>query len=280
MKIVRNLSYLNKSQISSYSQNGYLVLPNMISHFEIAKLKRRAFEHIESWKPTSHPIFTTDQASRVFDDYFMKSAYHISFFLEESVKPPVTDKHNSINKIGHALHDLDNLFRKFSYRSEFKKIFQDLGYAKPQIVQSQYILKAPKIGGYVKAHQDNSYIITEPKSCTGIWVALEDAGQNNACLYAVPGSHSIGTRVLWQKMKNGEMKYSNSYEYSMEGGVCLEVKAGTVILLNGDLVHWSDQNLSDKSRHAYTMHVVEGEFKWSEKNWLQRPEYFPFRIWD
>ena len=98
----------------------------------------------------------------------MKSAYHISFFLEESIKPPILDKHASINKVGHALHDLDHVFRKYSYRPDYKALLNDLGYVNPQIVQSMYILKAPKIGGAVKPHQDSSYVITEPDSCMGI----------------------------------------------------------------------------------------------------------------
>ena len=98
----------------------------------------------------------------------MKSAYHISFFLEESIKPPILDKHASINKVGHALQDLDHVFRKYSYRPDYKALLNDLGYVNPQIVQSMYILKAPKIGGAVKPHQDSSYVITEPDSCMGI----------------------------------------------------------------------------------------------------------------
>ena len=98
----------------------------------------------------------------------MKSAYHIHFFLEELAKSPILDKHSTINKIGHALHDLDLVFRKYSYRADYKALLTDLGYINPQIVQSQYIIKPPRIGGVVKPHQDSSYLITEPKSCMAI----------------------------------------------------------------------------------------------------------------
>lgn len=279
MQLIRRASFLTSSQIVSYNKNGFLFLPNMIPLTDIAVVKRRAYEHIESWKPNNHPIFTTNDQSRVSDEYFFKSAYNISFFFEESVKPPIKDKHASINKIGHALHDLDPEFRNFSYRNEFKSILTDLGYVNPQIVQSMYIVKAPRVGGEVKAHQDSTYIISEPSSCTGIWIALEDAEMHNACLYAVPGSHKNGNLVLWERKKEG-MVYTNQFEYHTKDAVCLEAKAGTVVILNGDLVHWSEQNYSEKSRHAYTLHCVEGNYKWSEKNWIQRPDYFPFRIWE
>lgn len=38
-------------------------------------------------------------------------------------------------------------------------------------------------------HQDNSFLYTEPPTCTGLWLALEDATIINGCLWAIPGSH-------------------------------------------------------------------------------------------
>jgi phytanoyl-CoA hydroxylase len=280
MKVFRNFSFLSQKQIASYNQNGYLVLPKLIPQTEIAEIKRRAAEHIDSWLPENHPTFTTlRQESTSVTDYFLESGHKIHFFFEDSVKFPIKNKHNSINKIGHALHDLDNIFRKFSYRSEFRSILSDLQYKNPKIVQSMYIIKAPYIGGEVKAHQDCSYLITEPSSCLGFWVALEEATVGNACLFAVPGSHKSGTQVYWERTEN-QMSYSGTYQYQTTGAVCIEAKPGTVVVLHGDLVHWSEQNLSDRSRHAYTLHCVEGDFAWSERNWIQRPDYFQFRTWD
>ena len=129
----------------------------------------------------------------------MRSAYNISFFLEDSAKASILDKHNSINKIGHAIHDLDLLFRKFSYRKEYKQILSDLGYKSPQIVQSMYIMKPPYIGGLVNPHQDNAFLITNPNSCIGIWVALEDSSEDNGAMFAVPQSHKLGTKKLKEK---------------------------------------------------------------------------------
>ena len=122
-------------------------------------------------------------------------------------------------------------------------------------------------------------MITNPSSVIGVWVGLEDADTTNACMLAVPGSHKIGPKLFWERI-NGGMGYTNSFDYDKTGAVALEAKAGTVIFFHGDLVHWSDQNYSDRSRHAYTMHIVEGEAQWSTKNWIQRPQYFPFRKWD
>lgn len=279
MKLFRKLSYLTSSEVSSFNENGFLYLKDKLPLIDIAKIRQQAHDLIESWEPVKPSIFTTNEQSRISDKYFMDSAHNISFFLEEGVKPPIADKQNSVNKIGHALHDLDPVFRKFSYRPEYKAALHDLGYKTPVIVQSMYIVKGPKIGGEVKAHQDGSYQITTPSSVIGIWVALEDANVTNACMYAIPGSQKLGPMQYWEKI-NEEMMYTNGFEYDKKGAVLLEAKAGTVILFHGSLVHWSEQNYSNKSRHAYTLHAYEGELEWSEKNWIQRPSHFPFRKWE
>lgn len=41
-----------------------------------------------------------------------------------------------------------------------------------------YIYKNPKIGGEVVPHTDNTYLITNPLSTIGIWIALDDSNVN------------------------------------------------------------------------------------------------------
>ena len=77
----------------------------------------------QSWFKTSEPneivsIFSTREQNRRSDEYFLNSGDKIRFFLR---KMPFTrmarlkqSKEQSINKIGHALHDLDPVFNKFS----------------------------------------------------------------------------------------------------------------------------------------------------------------------
>lgn len=51
-----------------------------------------------------------------------------------------------------------------------------------------------------------------------------------------------------------------------------EVKAGTLVLIHGNLLHKSEKNTSQKGRIIYTFHVIEGEGQYDEKNWLQPPQ--------
>lgn len=59
-----------------------------------------------------------------------------------------------------------------------------------------------------------------------------------------------------------------------------EVKAGTLVLIHGNLLHKSERNLSGKSRFIYTFHVIEGENDYDARNWLQPPEKGFTRLYD
>lgn len=92
------------------------------------------------------------------NQYFLESAGKISFFFEENACDTdgnlVQEKALSINKCGHALHDLDPVFRNFSRSPKMEGIYRSLGFRLPLPVQSMYIFKQPQIGGAVVPHQD------------------------------------------------------------------------------------------------------------------------------
>jgi phytanoyl-CoA hydroxylase len=56
--------------------------------------------------------------------------------------------------------------------------------------------------------------------------------------------------------------------YDKNEFIPVEVKAGSLVLLDGNLVHQSFENTSPKSRQAYSVHVVETkDCIWAEQNW-------------
>jgi len=58
--------------------------------------------------------------------------------------------------------------------------------------------------------------------------------------------------------------------YSIEGAIPLEVQPGSIVLLHGSFLHYSKPNTSDQQRHAYTLHMLEGDYEYSEDNWIRR----------
>jgi phytanoyl-CoA hydroxylase len=166
------------------------------------------------------------------------------------------------------------------------------------------ICKQPEIGGAVPPHQDSTFLYTDPPSAVGWWYALEDATKENGCLSFAPGSQKRtpikqrfvrvdgGTGFIdnegaqfpkdLQENQNGgaENGQSNNHAQLSNGDKkeveevyeMGEVKAGTLVLIHGNILHKSEKNVSGKSRFIYTFHVIEGEQTYDERNWLQPPE--------
>lgn len=58
------------------------------------------------------------------------------------------------------------------------------------------------------------------------------------------------------------------------GFIPIECKAGDLLAFCGELDHLSLPNTSDKARHTFQLHLVEGPsqgVEWSPYNWLQYP---------
>jgi len=58
---------------------------------------------------------------------------------------------------------------------------------------------------------------------------------------------------------------------------------GDLVLIHGSVLHRSERNTSDKTRFAYTFHMIESPpyAVYDDKNWLQPTEAMPFsRILD
>lgn len=50
----------------------------------------------------------------------------------------------------------------------------------------------------VTSHQDATFLYTEPLGrVMGMWIALEDATENNGCLWFIPGSHNSEQTTVW-----------------------------------------------------------------------------------
>jgi phytanoyl-CoA hydroxylase len=275
---------LTTRQLDSYERDGFLVIENFAGHEECERLKRRAEELVRDFDPRGVvSIFSTREQTRSSDDYFLDSGDKVRFFFEEDAFAPDGglryDKRRSINKIGHALHDLDPVFDAFSRRTELAAVCADLGYAEPLLLQSMYIFKQPNIGGEVTCHQDATFLYTAPPSVTGFWFALEDATQDNGCMWAIPGGHKLGLKKRFVRAAGGGTKFEtlddSPWPESMQAP--LEVSQGAMIILHGLLPHLSYVNRSSKSRHAYTLHVIDGACEYPADNWLRRAPDMPLR---
>jgi len=276
---------LSQSDVEAYESKGFLAIVDFASDDECARMRSRAEAIVAEFEPETISIFSTgENQKRTTDAYFLASGNNVSCFFEEKAFDGtgalVVDKTKSINKIGHALHDLDPAFRAFSRSRKVYALLLSLGVREPTPVQSMYIFKNPKIGGAVTPHQDSTFLNTEPPTCLGIWLALEDCTVENGCLFAIEGTPEV-TRHMEVDYPGGtrEIRFTGAApdDLDLSSATALEVPKGTLVLLHGSNVHFSRENTSAHSRHAYSVHYIDSSrAKWRETNWLQRDASFPF----
>lgn len=135
-------------------------------------------------------------------------------------------------------------------------------------LQSMLYYKAPGSLGR-DLHQDNHYAQAAYGKYLGTWIPLMDADRENGGLIVYPGSHKedlLGIREDEARQATNEAGFKND-----RGFMCdipekyelqyAETPAGSCVFIHGNLVHGSEENISEsRYRYVYACHYIsEGE---------------------
>lgn len=112
-------------------------------------------------------------------------------------------------------------------------------------------------------HQDEFFIPTRDRSLLGCWIALDDATVDNGCLWVHPGSHRPGVLYPMAECHDGRFDHNDEahgFPFEREGGVPVEMKAGSVLFFNGYLLHRSLPNTTVAGfRRALVYHYMSAQ---------------------
>lgn len=128
---------------------------------------------------------------------------------------------------------------------------------------SHFFCKMPHDGKAVAWHQDASYWPLSPSKAVTVWLAIDDADEENACMKFIAGSHHVG-HLTYRPSDSSEHNVLNQTIDNAEqyGEVVLdELKAGQISVHSDLLLHGSEANESDRRRCGLTLRYCSAEVR-------------------
>jgi len=136
---------------------------------------------------------------------------------------------------------------------------------------SHFFCKMPRDHKKVYWHQDASYWPLSPSKAVTVWLAIDDADVENACMRFIPRSHHYGHLTYRLTDDSEDAVLNQEVENAEEFGKPVDdvLRAGEMSLHTDLLLHGSEANDSDRRRCGLTLRYcsadVRAEMGWNAK---------------
>jgi len=128
---------------------------------------------------------------------------------------------------------------------------------------SHYFCKMPHDGKRVSWHQDASFWPMSPAKTVTVWLAIDDADVENACMRFVPGSHHHGhlTYHLSEDAENNVLNQTVTNADQFGDPIDDILQAGEMSMHSDLLLHGSEANDSDRRRCGLTLRYCAADVR-------------------
>jgi hypothetical protein len=136
---------------------------------------------------------------------------------------------------------------------------------------SHFFCKMPHDGKRVSWHQDASYWPLSPSKTATVWLAIDDARRENACMRFIPGTHRFGHLTYRLTENDGDNVLDQTVENAEQFGEPIddELNAGEISIHSDLLLHGSEANESDRRRCGLTLRYCAADVRagmdWNQK---------------
>ncbi len=136
---------------------------------------------------------------------------------------------------------------------------------------SHFFCKMPGDGKQVTWHQDASYWPLTPTKAVTVWLAVDDADTENACMRFLAGSHHHGHLTYRRSSPDEHNVLDQTIENAEQYGTPVDdvLQAGEISIHSDLLLHGSDANRSARRRCGLTLRYCPADVRagldWNKK---------------
>lgn len=221
------MNFLNAEQLEQFERDGFLVIENFLGAQETARVKAdiaRVSNEVASMEK-DEPGFNFERLDG--------GNSHEDLPIRQGV----------LRKIQGAVQFVPEVKNVF-VGDKMLDCMEDLMGANVYYHSSKVMFKPP--GGVAKPwHQDAAYWRDYASNQITVWIAIDDASEENGCVWAIPGSHKLG---LIPHVKR-ELQVEES-SIDLRKAIPVPVPAGGLLIFHSLVLHMSERNNSDKTRWA------------------------------
>jgi phytanoyl-CoA hydroxylase len=217
---------LTPDQLRFYNENGYIIIPNLLSPQEVQALKDLRDRVV---------VRALKEGGTFYDG---PAHYDV-----EPLKSDPTGKALGLRKI-QEVYQVEPVFRDMLSQPKVLDIVQDI--IGPNIYyHSSKLMCKPASGGRRKPwHQDFAYWPTMDTRQVTVWIAIDKATPENGCMQVIPGSHLRGL-IPHFKLEDFQIIEDN---IPNENVVVAPMNPGDALFFSVLTLHASDPNNSPNSR--------------------------------
>lgn len=220
-------------QQAFFQQQGYLIVPDLLSRGEVAECQREV--------QRLHQLAADLEASQdPLSNHFQREPF--------SQAP----NHNGLpvlRKIENT-RALSPCFTQLAAHPRLVAIVQSLLGADLLLFRSTLMLKPAFHGSAHALHQDSAYWPMEPPALVTASIALDDATPDNGCIKVIPGSHHWGLQEWGHIAQEQEAPLTNRDDIDRSRQIDVPLAAGSAVLFHSLMVHGSGPNQTDRPRNT------------------------------
>jgi ectoine hydroxylase-related dioxygenase (phytanoyl-CoA dioxygenase family) len=247
---------LSKKQIALFHQEGYLVVPVVITLEEVERL-REIFNHLFASKAGREDGNQYDLAGTDKDD-------------QEAVLPQIVNP----SKYAPELETAD-------IRDNTYAIARQLLGPEATSQSDHAIMKPPEVGAVTPWHQDEAYWAPDLEyNSISIWVPLQEVTLENGCMHFIPGSHKLEVAAHRPIGQDSRIHGLEAEHVDASQAVACPIAAGGATIHHCRTIHYAGPNHTNHPRLAYInvfatppkQRVISRDFDWKDSRQTLRDE--------